>query len=161
MNFTTLLGLIPTIIRIVDFMKRVFTQGLSINSLGTIFQNEDVKTVFTMLGELLFPKVRPELQAAAAAAALYAPDYVMKVQNAANVLLSLNPPLDVDGHYGPKTKAAVEALQKKLGLEQVDGWVGDKSMAAIQAALLKKTDQAKANIPAPAIAQPQATEAAT
>ncbi len=66
MNFTTLLGLIPTIIRIVDFMKRAFTQGVSINSVGTVFENEDVKSVFSILGGLLFPKVRPELQAAAA-----------------------------------------------------------------------------------------------
>jgi len=155
MNLTLVLGLIPTVLRVADFMKRAFTQGLSINTLDSLFENKDVKALFAAVGEYLFPKVKPEFQAAAAAAASYAPDYVMKVQNAANVLLKLVPPLEVDGHYGPLTQAAVEKLQKKLGLEVVDGWVGDKSMAAIQAALLKQTDEAKANIPIPEIPKPQ------
>jgi peptidoglycan hydrolase-like protein with peptidoglycan-binding domain len=136
-------------------MKRVLSQGLSFNSIVDAFQNEDVKALFAAIGAQLFPKVRPELQAAAAASASYAPDYVMRVQNAANLLLGIKPPLDVDGHYGPLTRDAVEKLQKKLGLEAVDGWVGDKSMSAIQAALLKQSDEAKASIPAPEIPKPQ------
>ena len=160
MDFTTILGLIPTIIRVADFMKRALTQGLSINTLSTIFQNEDVKAIFKAIGEQIFPKVKPEFQAAAAAAASYAPDYVMKVQNSANVLLKLDPPLDVDGHYGPKTRAAVEQLQKKLGVEVVDGFAGDKTLAAIQVALLKQSDASKVAIPAPEIPKPQ-TAAAT
>jgi peptidoglycan hydrolase-like protein with peptidoglycan-binding domain len=154
MDPMTIIGLIPTALRIADFMKRALSQGVSINAIGTVFQNEDIKKLFAMVGAYLFPKVRPELQPAAGAAVSYAPDYVMKVQNAANILLRLQPPLDVDGHYGPLTRDAVEKLQKKLGLEAVDGWVGDKSMAAIQAALLKQTDEAKTNIPTPGIPKP-------
>lgn len=154
MNYLALLGLVPQLLRVADFMKRAFSQGVSLNSIGTLFQNEDVKAVFEAIGKQLFPNVRPELQGAAGAVASYAPDYVMKVQNAANILLKLQPPLAVDGHYGPMTRSAVEQLQKKLGLETVDGWVGDKSMAAIQAALLKQTDEAKTNIAPPEIPKP-------
>lgn len=151
MDFMGLVGLLPTILRLVDFAKKAFQGGNSINAVWTIIQNalqnEDVRTLFNFLfakkGAEDFPKVRPELQPAAAVVATYLPEYVMKVQNAVNILLDMK--LDVDGHYGPLTKAAVEKLQKKLGLAEVDGWVGDKTMAAIQVALLKHSDEEKAN----------------
>ncbi len=41
---------------------------------------------------------------------------------------------DIDGLYGPKTKRAVEMLQRKLGLE-ADGICGLKTWAAVESAL--------------------------
>ena len=45
-----------------------------------------------------------------------------------------NAGLAVDGHYGPKTRAAVEAFQTKKGLK-VTGFASDLENAAIMAAL--------------------------
>ena len=64
------------------------------------------------------------------------PDYTKWLQNSLNALVSPSPALAVDGHYGPKTRAATEALQTQLGLK-VDGWAGDVTSAAIQLALSK------------------------
>ncbi len=55
------------------------------------------------------------------------------IQRALN-LLGAAPPLTEDGVPGPRTKAAVEAFQRKAGL-LVDGVVGPKTRAAIQAVL--------------------------
>jgi putative chitinase len=68
--------------------------------------------------------------------AAFDPNTTKWLQGALNTLLALNPPLAVDGQYGPKTKAAVEQMQAKLGLV-VDGLAGKLTQAAIDAALAK------------------------
>ncbi len=157
MNPLQIIALIPTILRIVDFAKRILTQGLSINSLSQVLQNDDVKSVFTQLGGLLFPKVKDEFKAVAGAVAAYSPDYVMKVQNAMNTFLVPTPALAVDGHYGKLTREAVEAFQKQEKLEVVDGWAGDKTLARIQELSVKHAAAAAAT-PAPTMAVPQAVK---
>lgn len=137
MNPLSIIGLIPTILRLVDLVKGGISTGLSFKTLTGLIGNSEVLDIFKTLGGVLFPAVKPEFQAAAAVAATYSPDYVKKVQNAANHLLTPSPNLDVDGHYGALTRAAVEKLQKQLGLEVTDGWAGDKTLAAIQVALAK------------------------
>ncbi len=47
-----------------------------------------------------------------------------------------SPGLIVDGIYGPKTRAAVEALQAKYGLK-VDGFAGQITQAFISNLLTK------------------------
>ena len=56
------------------------------------------------------------------------------IQQALNYLRVANPPLEVDGIMGPKTKAAVMALQRAQNLA-VDGIVGPKTRAALRTAL--------------------------
>jgi len=60
-----------------------------------------------------------------------------------NKLVTPSPNLVVDGIYGPKTREAVEAAQKKLGVT-VDGWAGEITQGAIQTALSKLWGSAKA-----------------
>lgn len=132
MNFTTLLGLIPTILRIVDFIKSTIASGLSLKNIPDIIQNPDILSVFTTLGGIMFPKVDPSLAASAALVATYSPDYVKYVQNAMNQLEAAG--LTVDGYYGHLTQNAVSTYQTKKGLK-VDGWTGDVTKAAIQADL--------------------------
>jgi peptidoglycan hydrolase-like protein with peptidoglycan-binding domain len=48
------------------------------------------------------------------------------------------PPLATDGHFGPKTHAAVEAFQKRHGLA-VDGKVGVATTTALDAELAKRS----------------------
>ena len=57
------------------------------------------------------------------------------IQTALNVI-GANPPLDVDGEYGPRTTEAVLQFQKAQGLV-TDGWAGDTTHAALQLAFSK------------------------
>jgi len=57
------------------------------------------------------------------------------IQNSLNVVLDLSPPLVVDGNYGANTRAAVREFQSAHGLA-VDGQAGDRTLAALDAALL-------------------------
>jgi peptidoglycan hydrolase-like protein with peptidoglycan-binding domain len=50
--------------------------------------------------------------------------------------LGTAPPLDVDGEYGPLTKAAVTEFQRAHPPLEVDGWAGPETMKAIRAALV-------------------------
>lgn len=92
--------------------------------------------VLERMGELLFPKVAPQLRVAAAAVTQFDPNvtkWLQKVINAAWTGLGMtdpNPNLVVDGYYGRLTTAAVEAIQAKHGLK-VDGWAGTLTQAFI------------------------------
>lgn len=104
-------------------------------------------------GSTLFPKLAPEFQAAAAALVATHTNSVSWVQSALNMLASagevvIAAPLVVDGVFGPKTLAAIEALQAKLGIP-VTGLVADVEGTAITA-LLAKIDPSMAP-PAPAV----------
>lgn len=89
------------------------------------------------LGAELFPNAKKELQIAAGAMAAFDPDVTKWVQGALNVVLEPTPGLEVDGIYGPKTRAAVELLQQKNGLT-VDGWAGNITQALISGLLAKR-----------------------
>jgi putative chitinase len=86
------------------------------------------------IGAALFPKVTPEVQVVAAASATFDPNVTKWLQVALNKLITPSPKLVVDGVYGPNTREAVEAVQKKLGIT-VDGWAGEITQGAIQMAL--------------------------
>jgi murein L,D-transpeptidase YcbB/YkuD len=87
------------------------------------------------LGKQLFPAIDENFAAAAAASTMFDPLRVKWVQTALNVL-GAAPPLDVDGEYGPLTTEAVLQFQRSNGLD-VDGWAGDLTHAALQAAIAK------------------------
>lgn len=88
-------------------------------------------------GADFFPNVKPALRIAAAAMTAYDSNTTKWIQGALNAMLELDPPLKVDGSYGPKTKAAVELAQAKLGLK-VDGWAGQLTNNALQAFLARQ-----------------------
>ena len=98
--------------------------------------SKPLATVLEGVGGQFFPQAKPQLQVAAAAMAAFDTDVTKWLQGSLNALLTPSPNLVVDGVYGPKTKAAVTALQQKLGLT-VDGWAGKVTQAAITAALTK------------------------
>jgi murein L,D-transpeptidase YcbB/YkuD len=85
------------------------------------------------LGKQLFPTIDPKFAAAAAASTIFDPVRVRWVQTALNVL-GAKPTLDIDGEYGALTIEAVRRFQTSNGLE-VDGWAGDLTHAALQAAV--------------------------
>lgn len=82
-----------------------------------------------------FPQVAPAIQLAAAAMTTFDPSVTKWVQRSLNLLIGAG--LDVDGIYGPATKAAIVKFQEQtLGLK-ADGWAGQLTQAAIGAALAK------------------------
>lgn len=141
MNWLTLIGQAPTIITILTSLPRIFSiiqtairQGFSLNTLQSLLDNQEIHDLFAAIGSIIFPNVKPELQATAAMAS-GVPEYVMKLQNGLNTVLGAG--LDVDGHYGPKTRDAVLSFQKQFGLTQ-DEYAGDKTMAKLGEVLANK-----------------------
>lgn len=96
----------------------------------------ELATIVEGIGSALFPKAAPELHIAAGIIASFDENFTKWLQGSLNSYLALNPPLVVDGIYGPKTIAAVEAFQTKIGLT-VDGFAGQITQAALRGLLTK------------------------
>ncbi|MCA1458777.1 peptidoglycan-binding protein [Bradyrhizobium sp. BRP22] len=88
------------------------------------------------IGKQEFLNIDERFAPAAAASTMFDPVRIKWLQTALNVL-GANPPLDVDGEYGPLTKDAVLRFQKALNIV-ADGWAGDVTHAALQLALSTK-----------------------
>lgn len=90
------------------------------------------------IGALLFPGAASNMQLVGGSIAAFNPNYTKLVQGQINVLspaLKLNiPPLVVDGIYGPRTKAGIEAVQEHFGIVK-DGIVGNITQGWIAKAL--------------------------
>lgn len=133
------LSLIPAIVSAASTIKTIIDVANSNADIVTKIK-ETVPQLAQMLeqyGGQFFPNVKPELKIAAAAMTAFDPNVTKWLQGSLNALVEPSPNLVVDGLYGPKTRAAVEALQAKLGLA-VDGWAGQLTQVAISAALAKK-----------------------
>ncbi len=98
--------------------------------------SKPVADLLTKFGAEFFPKASPAIAIVGGVIAAFDPNTTKWLQGALNVLLSPSPALAVDGYYGPKTLAAVEQMQTKLGLV-VDGLAGKLTQAAIASALAK------------------------
>ncbi len=162
MNPLTILNLLTSGIlpRAFTVLQTIISQGVSVNSILAAIKNPDLQALFTMIGKQLFPNAIPEVQGSGAAVVLASPEYVKKFQNMANIVLSPppSPLLEVDGHFGALSHAACERLQKQLGVP-VDGFPGDKTMAAGFEALLKQTSDSKIAAQAP-VAAPEVPKVA-
>ncbi len=95
----------------------------------------DLLPLLGQIGKQLFPAIKERFAAAAAASAMFDPTRVKWLQATLNTL-GADPPLDVDGQYGPRTIDAVQRFQKTNQLV-VDGWAGDATGTALQLALSK------------------------
>ena len=117
-------------------LTSIFEEVTSNDSLLTKIEKEApaIGPLIAQLGAEFFPTAAPTLQKVGAVVAAFSPDYTKWLQGALNVLLTPSPNLTVDGMYGPKTKAAIQQLQAKLGLTP-DGIAGKITQAAIEKAL--------------------------
>jgi peptidoglycan hydrolase-like protein with peptidoglycan-binding domain len=95
---------------------------------------QQIPILLRQLGTTTFPGLSAD-QASIAAATTLDANGVKWVQTALNVLL--NASLEVDGVYGPATKAAVTRFQSANKLE-ADGWAGTKTADALRGALTAK-----------------------
>jgi murein L,D-transpeptidase YcbB/YkuD len=135
MDPLTVLTLISTAVQVAGSVKGLLDQGgVTKQSLQTTVPQ--IIPQLAEIGAALFPKVPAEMQVVAAASATFDPNVTKWLQTALNKLLTPSPNLVVDGVYGQKTREAVEAVQKKLGIT-VDGWAGEITQGAIQTALSK------------------------
>lgn len=135
MDPMTALTLISTSLQVAGSVKELLDKG-GVTPQSLEKAAPQIVPQLASLGASLFPKVAPEMQAVAAASATFDPNVTKWLQASLNKLLTPSPNLEVDGIYGLKTKEAVEAAQRMLGIP-VDGWAGEITQGAIQAALSK------------------------
>lgn len=132
-----LIQLLPIIFRAIAVAPQI-QQALRIGTpiVKAVEENAgDLLPLLSQIGKQMFPDIDDRFASAAAASTMFDPMRVKWAQTILN-LLGADPPLDVDGEYGPKTKEAVTQFQKATGLA-ADGWVGDVTSTALQLALSK------------------------
>lgn len=145
MNWSALLfAVLPELIQLAPKVISTWNSTASNNGLAKItavVQQTPIADVLAEIGAVEFPKLAPELHAAAAALSHLHKDNTAYAQDALNIIAStgyikLDAPLVVDGKWGPKTKAAVIMLQTKLGMP-ANGFLADAEYSAISALLAK------------------------
>lgn len=138
MDFAALIAqFLPTIISLVQLgpqIQKAYNTSTTntFGAINNVLVNTTLIPQLEQIGAQLFPKAAAGIHAAAAALVIAHPDATSWLQSALNVIN--NAGLVVDGRYGPKTRAAVEALQAKKGLP-VTGLAADIENGVIQAAL--------------------------
>jgi peptidoglycan hydrolase-like protein with peptidoglycan-binding domain len=145
MNWMSLLiGILPSLLQYAPQVIAVFEGSASANSVAqtaAVVNKLPIADILTKIGAAQFPKLAPELQAVAAALVHSHTNGTAYAQDALNIIAStgyikLAAPLKVDGYWGPRTFAAVEVLQTKLGLPAT-GFLGDAEYSVIGALLAR------------------------
>lgn len=134
MNWLSILPYFPTLLRIIPTMQSIWNTSTTGSStkIGQSVQAlaPALAPVLEGIGSAMFPLLAPAFHIAAGAVAAFHPDAVMWMQQMLNDN-GATPPLAVDGHFGPKTTAAVKAFQAANGLA-VTGWLDDAETALLQ-----------------------------
>jgi peptidoglycan hydrolase-like protein with peptidoglycan-binding domain len=94
----------------------------------------DLIPLLEQVGKTLFPDLSAANAQSAAGNMIFQYELIGSIQQDLNKL-GATPPLDVDGEYGPLTKAAVTKFQSEHPPLEVDGWAGPETMKAIAAAI--------------------------
>ncbi len=132
-----LIKLLPIIFRAINAapqIQQAIRVGTPIDK-AVELNARDLLPLLAQIGKQMFPTIDDSLAPAAAASTMFDPIRIKWIQTALNAI-GANPPLDVDGEYGPMTTEAVLQFQKAQGLV-ADGWAGDTTHAALQLALSK------------------------
>lgn len=134
----SLLSIVQIAVQFGPAIKAAIDEAVSNDDLLTKLESlaPNVGSLLQTLGAELFPQASATLQKVGGVVAAFDPNTTKWLQGSLNSILALSPPLVVDGMYGPKTTAAVQQVQKQLGLT-VDGIAGTITQAAIQTALTK------------------------
>src|SRR5215470_12736399 len=138
MELDLLIKLLPIIFRAINVAPQV-QDAIRIGTpiVKAVEENAgDLLPLLKEIGKQKFPGIDERFAPAAAASTMFDPIRIKWLQTALNAL-GANPPLDVDGEYGPMTKDAVLQFQTTHELV-ADGWAGDLTRAALQLALSKK-----------------------
>jgi hypothetical protein len=130
-----LIRFLPIIFRLINMAPQI-QQAIRVGTPTVKAVEDNARDLLPLLGQIgkqMFPSIADSLAPAAAATTMFDPVRVKWLQTALN-LLGANPPLDVDGEYGPNTTAAVQQFQATHQLV-ADGWAGDVTHSALQLAL--------------------------
>jgi murein L,D-transpeptidase YcbB/YkuD len=130
-----LIRFLPIIFRLINMAPQI-QQAIRVGTPTVKAVEDNARDLLPLLGQIgkqMFPSIADSLAPAAAATTMFDPVRVKWLQTALN-LLGANPPLDVDGEYGPNTRAAVQQFQATHQLV-ADGWAGDVTHSALQLAL--------------------------
>jgi hypothetical protein len=133
LNLFNMLPLIMQAMRIASQIQEAVRTGKSVFSILESF-GPDLMKMLKAFAETIFPNLSHQDQIQAAAQAAFDQASIKFAQETCNKLGLAEPALVTDGIMGLKTKAAVEAFQKKYKVE-VDGWPGPLTQAAMQQAL--------------------------
>jgi len=130
------LTIIPLVMKYGPDVVSLITQAVSNEDLETKLRNlsAPVASLIENIGSTLFPQASSTLHIVAGAIAAFNPDLVKWIQSGLSAVMTPSPNLVVDGIYGPKTKAAIQAFQKQQGLV-IDGIAGALTQAAIDGLL--------------------------
>ena len=138
MELELLIKLLPIIFRAINVAPQV-QEAMRIGTpiVKAVEENAgDLLPLLAEIGKQKFPGIDEKFAPAAAASTMFDPIRIKWLQTALNAL-GANPPLDVDGEYGPMTKDAVLQFQKAHELV-ADGWAGDVTHTTLQLALSKR-----------------------
>ena len=129
---------LPLLMRILQILPQIQDAMKSGTSIFTLLQKfaPDVIGILTGIGGSLFPEL-PAPSQAQIGGLMMDPVKVRLIQGQINTLGLAVPPLEVDGSYGQKTKAAVTAFQIAHNVTPADGWAGDVTTAALQTEINK------------------------
>ena len=144
MNWIALVvSLVPSLVQLIPQIASAWTRssGNGLAKVGAVIQGTPIAKALADIGSSMFPKLDPALHAVAAALTHAHPDNTAYVQETMNFInstgyIALPAPLVVDGSWGPKTKAAVEMLQAKLGVP-TSGFLVDAEYAALSVIVSK------------------------
>jgi peptidoglycan hydrolase-like protein with peptidoglycan-binding domain len=137
-----ILGIIQMVVGFAPTIKAIYDAATS--NAGVVDEikklSAPLATLLEQIGAEFFPRANPTIAIVGGLIAAFDPNTAKWLQGSINVLEKAwgwtDAPLVTDGLYGPKTKAAVERVQVKLGLV-VDGLAGKLTQAAIDAAIAK------------------------
>ena len=138
MEMALLIKLLPIVFRAINVAPQI-QEAMRIGKpiVNAVEENAgDLLPLLKEIGKQQFPDIDEKFAPAAAASTMFDPVRIKWLQTALNIL-GANPPLDVDGEYGPMTKDSVLQFQKAHELV-ADGWAGDTTHAALQLALSKR-----------------------
>lgn len=142
MNWQVILSAIMGIVELAPKIKAIWDGSGGFAKILALFTSPQLQGL-AQLGAQLFPDASKSVQQVLAAIHLGYPDSTKWVQQALNAgqtlgYIHFGDPLVVDGKFGPKTMAAVVALQNKLGIH-ANGAVTEVEYAALNLLLAGKT----------------------
>lgn len=145
MNIGSIISLITGIIPLATQIGKAWEASSGFGKIAGILNALSMPAAKSLeeIGAEMFPKAAAAVQKVLAAIHLGYPTATKWIQTALNAgqslgYISFGAPLVVDGIFGPKTMAAVEALQTKLGVS-ANGAVTEAEYAALNLLKAGKT----------------------